>query len=59
VDEDLQDEIDAAWAEQELQERRYREEEAALKADPGYFDWLIQLAAEAALRTETNDGDHR
>jgi hypothetical protein len=34
------DDTDAAWHEQELCERQRREEEALLRADPAYEQWL-------------------
>jgi len=47
------DDEDAALAhQQELEAQQWQEE---LTNDPGYFEWL---AAEAALRTEMNHGDH-
>lgn len=54
----LMDEDDEAAAlahQQELEGQQWQEE---LRADHAYLDWLASLAAEAASRTEMNDGDH-
>lgn len=38
------DDTDAAWAhQQELERRRFEEEQALLRADAGYLGWLDQL----------------
>jgi len=41
-----EDATDAAWAQAENEEQRRREEEW-LTNDPGYFEWLEQIAAQA------------
>lgn len=45
----------AALAHQQQLEMRWAHE---LDEDPAYIEWFEQLAAEAASRTETNNGNH-
>ncbi len=57
-----EDDDSAAWHQQELCERRrFEEEQALLRADAAYWEWLEYIAACAASEPselELNYGDH-
>jgi hypothetical protein len=45
----------AQWAAQELlEQRRFEEEQEALRADPAYIEWLAYIEATTSQRTEMN-----